>query len=63
VWLSRDPAGFVDGPNLYAYVRQNPWTAFDPDGLAEKKPGVFKRLWNKVKGKRHGQHHMNLLVS
>ncbi len=35
VWLSRDPAGFVDGPNLYAYVKQNPWTAFDPDGLAE----------------------------
>jgi RHS repeat-associated protein len=33
VWLSRDPAGFVDGPNLYAYVQQNPWTAFDPDGL------------------------------
>jgi RHS repeat-associated protein len=33
VWLSRDPAGFVDGPNLYAYVRQNPWTSFDPDGL------------------------------
>ena len=23
-----------DGPNLYAYVQQNPWTAFDPDGLA-----------------------------
>jgi RHS repeat-associated protein len=34
VWLSRDPAGFVDGPNLYAYVKQNPWTSFDPDGLA-----------------------------
>jgi RHS repeat-associated protein len=34
VWLSRDPAGFVDGPNLYAYVKQNPWTAFDPKGLA-----------------------------
>ena len=33
VWLSRDPAGFVDGPNLYAYVKQNPWTAWDPDGL------------------------------
>jgi RHS repeat-associated protein len=32
-WLSRDPAGFVDGPNLYAYVRQNPWTFWDPDGL------------------------------
>jgi RHS repeat-associated protein len=33
VWLSRDPAGFVDGPNLYAYVKQNPWTGFDPLGL------------------------------
>jgi RHS repeat-associated protein len=34
VWLSRDPAGFVDGPNLYAYVRQNPWTYWDPEGLS-----------------------------
>ncbi len=33
VWLSRDPAGFVDGPNLYAYVKQNPWTGWDPLGL------------------------------
>jgi len=32
-WLSPDPAGFVDGPNLYAYVRNNPWSAFDPHGL------------------------------
>jgi RHS repeat-associated protein len=37
VWLSRDPAGFVDGPNLYAYVKQNPWSGFDPLGLAEEK--------------------------
>jgi len=33
MFISRDPAGFVDGPNLYAYVEQNPWTSFDPDGL------------------------------
>ncbi len=33
VWLSRDPAGFVDGPNVYAYVKQNPWTGFDAHGL------------------------------
>ena len=32
-FITRDPAGFVDGPNLYAYVRQNPWTHFDPEGL------------------------------
>jgi RHS repeat-associated protein len=37
VWLSRDPAGFVNGPNVYAYVRQNPWTAWDPHGLADEK--------------------------
>ena len=33
IWLTRDPAGFVDGPNVYTYVRQNPWSAFDPHGL------------------------------
>ena len=33
VFLTKDPAGFVDGPNLYCYVRQNPWTSFDPEGL------------------------------
>ncbi len=38
VFLTRDPAGFVDGPNLYAYVRQNPWTYFDPLGLSTKMP-------------------------
>jgi RHS repeat-associated protein len=32
-FLSRDPAGLVDGPNLYTYVLQNPWTKFDPLGL------------------------------
>jgi|GEM_PF-1762997 len=32
-WMSRDPAGFVDGPNLYAYVQQNPWSKFDAEGM------------------------------
>ena len=36
VFISRDPAGFVDGPNVYAYVRQNPWSRFDPEGLSFK---------------------------
>ncbi|RBP35201.1 RHS repeat-associated protein, partial [Roseimicrobium gellanilyticum] len=48
VWLSRDPAGFVDGPNLYAYVRQNPWTSWDPEGLqtflAPQPPMVLPRI-------------------
>ncbi len=33
-FMTKDPAGFVDGPNLYTYVNQNPWTKFDPEGLA-----------------------------
>jgi RHS repeat-associated protein len=32
-FITRDPIGFIDGPNMYTYVRQNPWTHFDPEGL------------------------------
>ena len=32
-WTTPDPAGFVDGPNLYAYLHHNPLMAFDADGL------------------------------
>lgn len=32
-WLSQDPAGHVDGPNLYAYVNQNPLNRIDRTGL------------------------------
>jgi RHS repeat-associated protein len=39
-FITKDPAGFVDGPNLYAYVRQNPWTKFDPEGLEETAAGA-----------------------
>jgi len=32
-WLTCDPRGFDDGPNLYAYVHNNPLTHFDEYGL------------------------------
>jgi RHS repeat-associated protein len=32
-FISRDPLGLVDGPNVYCYVRQNPCTMWDPEGL------------------------------
>ena len=32
-FISEDPAGFVDGPNLYAYVGGNPIMLVDPTGL------------------------------
>jgi len=34
-FITRDPLGFTDGPNLYTYVHQNPWTHFDPEGLED----------------------------
>jgi RHS repeat-associated protein len=37
VFITRDPLGFVDGPNMYAYVVQNPWSQFDPEGLKTRK--------------------------
>ena len=47
-YLTRDPAGFVDGPNLYAYVRQNPWSSTDPLGLLGKKSKDHHKMpWSK----------------
>jgi RHS repeat-associated protein len=37
MFINRDPTGFVDGPNLYTYVKQNPWTSFDPEGLQDER--------------------------
>ncbi|BCU78559.1 RHS repeat-associated core domain-containing protein [Luteolibacter sp. LG18] len=51
IFLTRDPAGFVDGPNVYTYVRQNPWTKFDPEGLwgrGESNGPVVDGVWNHV---------------
>lgn len=31
-WLTTDPAGFVDGMNLYAFLKNNPYLYVDPDG-------------------------------
>jgi RHS repeat-associated protein len=35
-WSSRDFAGFLDGPNQYLYVHNNPATYNDPSGLQKK---------------------------
>lgn len=32
-WLTCDPAGFADGVNLYAYVKNSPMVFVDPNGL------------------------------
>jgi RHS repeat-associated protein len=38
-WLSPDPLGPVDGPNLYQYVRNDPVNLTDPDGLQSTATG------------------------
>ena len=37
-WMTPDPLGFADGPNLYAYVQNSPMTHFDLYGLAKNNP-------------------------
>jgi len=37
-WTSADPAGFVDGTDLYCYVRNNPLTWLDLDGHESPRP-------------------------
>ncbi len=34
-FLTRDPIGYADGPNIYCYVHCNPITSFDPLGLED----------------------------
>jgi len=43
-WLSPDPAGFVDGMNLYLYVRGNPLLWWDPLGLS-----AFRNWWRNLR--------------
>jgi RHS repeat-associated protein len=48
-FISRDPLGLVDGPNVYCYVRQNPWTHWDPEGLwgiGDSNGPVLDYLWD-----------------
>ena len=35
-WTTPDPLWFEDGPNLYAYVQNNPMIFIDPNGLSHK---------------------------
>ena len=38
-FMTPDPAGMVDGPNLYAYVLNDPVNFTDPSGLCETRTG------------------------
>ena len=44
-WITQDPEGFEDGPNLYAYLHNSPLTDFDPYGLFG-----WGSMWSGTKG-------------
>ena len=43
-WTAADPAGMVDGPNLYAYVKGAPVRLTDPSGTATEEPSLWQRF-------------------
>lgn len=47
-WMTQDPLGMSAGPNLYAYVKNNPLTLFDLFGLLDQPNdrGFFGGLWD-----------------
>lgn len=48
-WLSADPAGTIDGLNLYRMVRNNPVTFEDSEGLSPSKSEGLSPSKNKMK--------------
>jgi RHS repeat-associated protein len=46
-WLTMDPLGLKAGPNLYAYVLNNPLTHIDLYGL-EDEPTADRSIWDRV---------------
>jgi RHS repeat-associated protein len=54
-FLSEDPEGFIDGPNMYTYVLNNPARYVDPWGLAScecptKQKNCLELLFNQPVG-------------
>lgn len=49
-WLTPDPMGYSAGPNLYAYVSNNPLTHFDFYGLIDDDigPSYYERAWDSI---------------
>ena len=50
-WITRDPLGMVDGPNVYAYVRSSPVRYRDVFGLMrdceDEQIQCFRRCWRR----------------
>jgi RHS repeat-associated protein len=47
-WITTDPAGYQDGPNLYAYVHNNPLSKHDLYGLLDEDGFSFSSFGRSV---------------
>ncbi len=54
-WTAADPAGFVDGPNLYRYVRNRPVTLLDETGKAPTEAQMYEKYRKMFDSYQHTQ--------
>ncbi|MGH8068935.1 MAG: SpvB/TcaC N-terminal domain-containing protein [Candidatus Entotheonellia bacterium] len=47
-WVSPDPAGMVDGPNLFAFIGNNPTIHIDRRGMNSETPDNLKAEFQKI---------------
>ena len=52
-WLTPDPLGFIDGPNKYLYVANNPLNLADPYGLSGERKNWFADLFSPLGDPRY----------
>ena len=54
-FLTRDPAGYPDGPNNYLYCMNSPVNKLDPQGLASRRweEDLLQKLWEGLARQRH----------
>ena len=54
-WLNPDPAGTIDGMNLFAFVGGNPVNMVDHNGNAKKPPTIYERTMEYVSGSKRAE--------
>jgi RHS repeat-associated protein len=57
-WVTPDPEGFIDGPNLYAYVHNKPLTYFDHYGLCIRPRRPLTGMRRGIHDWRHSEERM-----